>query len=380
MISFQPRLLATAGLILALTPLGCSGGDPTGNADSDLGVTSDPATCDLDPSYLSLTAAVKDGIPALSNPNWVGADHPNDLWFLLDSDRVVGFIVDGQAFAVPINILRYHEIANATFGTASGTLDLAITYCPLTGTSMVFDRAPAGGSEFGVSGILYQSNLVMYDRNTEESLWPQMIGQARCGPARGTTLPLFPFIEMRWDGWVGLYPGTRVWGSPPDDAKGYDINPYAGYDAPYSGFTFPMPPIDSSLPPKEVVLGVGSDGGTAWAFPFGALEEHGPMAAIERTFGITPGVMFWDRSRGAASAYSRDIGDALLTFRGGTDDIFDVETGTRWTVDGLAIEGPLAGTRLARIGQTYAAYWGAWQAFFPLGRIWGQHAPTQGAP
>ena len=101
------------------------------------------------------------------------------------------------------------------------------------------------------------------------------------------------------------------------------------------------------------------------------------MAAIERTFGITPGVMFWDRSRGAASAYSRDIGDALLTFRGGTDDIFDVETGTRWTVDGLAVEGPLAGTRLDRVGQQmYGAYWAAWNAFFPNGRIWGQDMPA----
>ena len=141
---------------------------------------------------------------------------------------------------------------------------------------------------------------------------------------------------MRWDGWVSLYPGTRVWGSPPEDRRGYDINPYAGYGAPNSGFTFPMPPISSSLPPKEVVLGVGGEGGTAWAFPFSSLEGLGPMAAIEGSFGITRGVMLWDRGRRAASAYSRDVGGDLLTFRGGSDDIFDVETGTRWTVDGLA--------------------------------------------
>ncbi len=346
MISLQPRRLATAGLLSAFTLLGCSGHDPTGNADSALDTSSEPPTCDLNPLYLSLTGAAKDGIAALSNPDWVTADHPTDLWFLRDSDRVVGFIVDEQAYAVQLNILRQHEIANATLETTSGALDLAITHCPLTGTSMVFDRTPAGGAEFGVSGILYQSNLVMYDRNTSESLWPQMMGQARCGPAQGTTLPLFPSIEMRWDGWVSLYPGTRVWGSPPEDRRGYDINPYAGYDAPNSGFTFPMPPISSSLPPKEVVLGVGGEGGTAWAFPFSSLEGLGPMAAIEGSFGITRGVMLWDRGRRAASAYSRDVGGDLLTFRWGSDDIFDVETGTRWTVDGLAVEGPLAGRRL----------------------------------
>lgn len=380
MIPFQPRRLATAGLLSAFTLLGCSGGDPTGNTDSAFDTPSAPTSCDLDPLYLSLTAAAKDGIPALSNPDWVTVDHPTDLWFLHDSDRVVGFIVEGQAYAVPINLLWYHEIANATFENAGGTLDLAVTFCPLTGTSMVFDRAPAGGSEFGVSGLLYQSNLVMYDRNTDESFWPQMMAEARCGPARGTTLPFFPSIEMRWDGWASLYPSTRVWGSPLEDGRSYDTNPYSGYDAPNSGFTFPMPPINSSLPPKEVVLGVGGEGGTAWAFPFTSLAELGPMAAIERSFGITKGVMLWDRSRRAASAYSRDVGGDLLTFRGGIDDIFDVETGTRWTVDGLAVEGPLAGTRLDRVGQMYGAYWGAWQAFFPLGRIWGLHAPAEPAP
>ena len=338
-----------------------------------------PQTCDLNPLCLSLTAAAKDGIVALSNPHWVTADHPTDLSFLRDSDRVVGFTVDEQAYAVPVNILRHHEIANATFETASGTLDLAITHCPLTGTSMVFDRAPAGGAEFGVSGILYQSNLVMYDRNTDESLWPQMMGQAQCGPAQGTTLPLFPFIEMRWDGWVDLYPGTRVWGSPPDRRR-YDINPYAGYDAPNSEFTFPMPPISSSLPLKEVVLGVGGKGAAAWAFPFSTLEGLGPMATIGRSIGGTRGVLMWDRNRGVASVYSRDVGGDLLTFRGGSDDIFDIGTGTRWTVDGLAVEGPLAGRRLDRIGQTYVAYWGAWQAFFPLARIWGQRALPEAAP
>jgi hypothetical protein len=230
-----------------------------------------------------------------------------------------------------------------------------------------------------VSGLLYQSNLIMYDRNTDESLWPQMIGQARCGPARGTTLPLFPSIEMRWDGWASLYPGTRVWGSPPEHRRGYDLNPYEGYDAPNSGFTFPMPPIDPSFPPKEVVLGVGGEGRIAWAFPFSSLQGFAPMAAIERSFGTTQGVMLWDRSRQAASAYSRDVGGDLLTFRVGSDDIFDIETGTRWTVDGLAVDGPLAGRRLDRVGQTYAAYWGAWQAFFPFGQIWGQHTPGEAA-
>lgn len=372
MISLPPRSLATAGLLLTL--FGCAGEIPTGNAEPDNTALSYVPGCDrLREVYFSLTAAAKDGILALTDPTWVPADHPTDLWFLDDSDRVVGFVVEGQAYATPVNILRYHEIVNATVETTSGGLDLAITHCPLTGTSIVFDRGPAGGAEFGVSGILYQSNLVMYDRNTSESLWPQMMGQARCGPAQGMTLPAFPSIEMTWAGWVGLYPGTRVLGSPPEDRKGYDVNPYAGYDAPNAGFTFPLPPV-TSLPPKEFVLGVASEGVTAWAFPFSSLDEIFPMAALTGSYGVSNGVMFWDRQRQAASAYSRSVGGELLNFRAGSDDIFDVETGTRWTVDGLAVEGPLAGTRLDRVDQAYVGYWGAWQAFFPLGRIWGQRA------
>ena len=99
------------------------------------------------------------------------------------------------------------------------------------------------------------------------------------------------------------------------------------------------------------------------------------MAAIERSFGPTPGVMLWDASRRAASVYSRNVGGDFLNFRVGSDGIFDIETGTRWTVDGLAIQGQLFGSRLERLGQTYQAYWGAWQAFFPQVWIWGQQGP-----
>ena len=102
---------------------------------------------------------------------------------------------------------------------------------------------------------------------------------------------------MRWDGWVDLYPGTRVWGSPTDRRR-YDINPYVGYDAPNSEFTFPMPPISSSLPLKEVVLGVGGKGAAAWAFPFqharGARSDGDDWAFYRRNpGGIDVGPQPW---------------------------------------------------------------------------------------
>jgi len=362
------------GLLWAFA-LACTPADPTGSLGSGGG--GGPVTCALDTRYLSLTAAAKDGIPAVDDPQWVAPDHPTDLWYLSASDRVVGFMVDGQTYAVPINILWYHEITNASIQHSGGTVDLAITHCPLTGTSLVFDRAPAGGAEFGVSGILYQSNLVMYDRNTEESFWPQMFGESRCGPAMGTVLPLYPSIEMTWDGWVSLYPDTRVLASPRGAGGPYDWNPYAGYDAPNAEYTFPMPPLDQRLPPKARVFGVADRAGSPWAFSFSSLTERGAFTALERSFGggASEAVLFWDRDRQAAGAYQRHVDGTPLNFQADDTSITDVETGSVWTVDGLAIGGPLAGTRLERVDFAYTGYWGAWAAYFPFTQIWGQRGP-----
>jgi len=118
------------------------------------------------------------------------------------------------------------------------------------------------------------------------------------------------------------------------------------------------------------VLGVG-EGGGGWAFSLNSLAELGPVGAISTSLGAsrTPAAVFWDRDRRAASAYSRQLGGALLTFRGSSDGIFDIESGTRWTVDGLAVEGPLVGERLDRIRDGFM--------FFPLTWIWGVHEPPE---
>ena len=358
--------------------IGCSGGDPVGDTPTEPVDDSGVVTCELDPLYFVQTGVAKDGIPSLDDPTWLPADHGTDLWFLLPFDRVIGFTVEGQAYAVPHNLLWYHEIANVSIQTPSGPLDLAITFCPLTGSSLIFDRAAAGGAEFGVSGLLYQSNLLMYDRNTSESLWPQMLGQARCGVAHGNSLTLYPSIEMRWDGWLTLHPDTRVLGSPVGNRGPYDIYPYGGYESPNSGYSFPMPQIDPRRPLKERVLGVIAEDGGSVAFPFGVLQTLGPYGVVEWSHGSeqAPALVFWDRTREAAAAFSPRVGEEDLTFIGDPNGIFDTETGTRWTVDGVGVEGPLAGTRLEPIGFSYVAFWGALYAFHPNIEMWGPAKPT----
>lgn len=371
----RPFLVAV-GLLLAA----CAADGPVGpGSDAPQDPDNGNAVCDLDESFLFQTGVPKDGIAALNDPEWLSPDHATALWFLRDSDRVVGLEVGGRAYAVPLNLFWYHEVANTTIDTPEGAVDLAITHCPLTGTSMVFDRAPAQGAEFGVSGILFQNNLVMYDRRTEESLWPQMLTSARCGPASGTTLPLYPSIEMTWGGWHTLHPDTKVLGSPFGEGGPYDVYPYGSYEDPDRGFSFPMPVLDPRRPLKERVLGLISDAlGVSVAFPFGALDELGPVGVLDWRLSITadPVAVFWDRERSTAGAFLPRVGDLELTFVEGAEEITDTQTGSTWTVQGLAVSGPLEGTRLESAGDQYIAFWGAWAAFFQETEVVSNRKPS----
>jgi hypothetical protein len=212
----------------------------------------------------------KDGIPALSNPRLVRIDDPG-AQYLREEDRVIGLLVDGQPIAVPLNIEWWHEIVNFDLGSRH----LAVSHCPLTGSSLVFDRAAAENGTFGVSGLLFMNNLIMYDRGTAESFWPQMLRGARCGPKTGTDLLMFPALEMTWTGWKSLHPDTKVVSSETGVARDYRVYPYGNYDQPDNpSLLFPMPAgIDQRRPPKERVLGIpqGPDGGIA--LPFGALRQ-----------------------------------------------------------------------------------------------------------
>lgn len=370
-----PRPPRKAARVLApvLLAVGCAGEPLVQPAGEDPVLAA--GACQLDPDFLFDSGVGRDGIPALSQPTLVSADDPALGEFLSSDDRVVGFTIDDVAYAVPHNILWYHEIVNVSLPSSGRVLDLAITYCPLTGSALVFDRAVVDGAELGVSGLLYKSNLIMYDRRSEPSLWPQMLAEARCGTARSTRLPRHPAIEMTWDGWRTLQATTRVVVNP-GSHRGYDRYPYTDYEQ-RDGFAFPMPDIDPRRPPKERVLGIRDPAGGEIAFPFGSLQARGAWAAVSLTggYGGEPAVLFWDESRSAAMAYLTQAGDQHLTFRADDTGIEDVETGSRWTVDGRAVSGPLAGSRLDPVPDAFVAFWGAWYSFFPATQLWGPAKP-----
>lgn len=373
MTTFQcgvPLLRTAAPLLVLLLAAGCDR-DPVAQDSGGEDTPLEAGACQLDLDYLFDSGVGRDGIRALSDPEFLLADHPGLTRFLGTVYRVLGFVVDDIPYAVPHNILWYHEIANVTLPDAGGALNLVVSYCPLTGSGMIFDRAAVDGAEFGVSGLLYKNNLIMYDRRTQDSLWPQMLAEARCGPERSTRLPLYPSIEMTWQGWRTLHPDTRVLGYVGSNGA-YERYPYGNYEQ-EARFSFPMPEIDPRWPPKERVLGVREDDGGATAFPFGSLETQGAWAAIPFAIGVaqSPAVLFWDSAFRSAMAYRREVGEGTLTFTTNADGIVDVETGSRWTVEGHAVSGPLAGTRLVPVSDVFVAYWGAWYAFFPHTRVWG---------
>ncbi|MEX2471808.1 MAG: DUF3179 domain-containing protein [Gemmatimonadota bacterium] len=363
-------LRSTTGLLVGgsawLVQAGCDSGlptasDPAGDGGSGPDAPSSDSFCTIDEG-LVFRAAPRDGIPSLTDPPTTSPDG-SGLGYLRPNDRVIGVVVNNDALAVPLNILWWHEIVHAVVGGRR----VAITHCPLTGSSLMFDREPLDGVEFGVSGLLYLNNLMMYDRTDDASMWPQMERAARCGSRSGAELTMLPVLETTWSGWKALWPHTRVLTSDTGWERSYHRYPYGPYDEPHSReLLFPLEgDIDVRRPPKERVLGIVDDRGAA-AYPFGRLDEVGPAAAVPDG----PHVIFWNRDARAAMAYFRTLDDRALSFEISNGDIVDADTGSRWRIDGLAVSGPLEGRRLDPVPEAYVAYWFAWAAFHSDTFLW----------
>lgn len=190
----------------------------------------------------------KDGIPALYDPKFILASEAN---YLNPSDRVLGLRLKGEAKAYPIRILNWHELVNDTVGGK----DVLVSYCPLCGTGMAFD-ANIDGKKFlfGVSGKLYNSDVLMYDKETE-SLWSQIKMEAVTGSMTGTRLTLLPLAHTTWDAWKTEYPDTKVLSKKTGHFRNYDDSPYSSYET-SNQIMFPVKHKDDRLSRKEWVLGV----------------------------------------------------------------------------------------------------------------------------
>jgi hypothetical protein len=316
----------------------------------------------------------KDGIRAIDKPEFVGVS-ASDAW-LKPREPVVFFVHAGDARAYPVQILIWHEIVNDTVGG----LPVAITFCPLCNTAIAFDRRVGERTlDFGTTGKLRFSDLVMYDRQTE-SWWQQATGQAIVGVLTGTQLTPLPAQTISWKTFKEAFPGGKVLSRHTGYNRPYGENPYIGYDDVNSSPFLYRGPKDPRLRPVERVVTV-SLGGEDVAYPFAALEKirvvndtvggHKIVVLFEK--GVTSALdghsIPESRDIGTAGVFERSAGGRALTFVVAGARIQDAQTSSTWTILGTAIAGPLAGARLVPVvhGQHF---WFAWAAFRPKTRIY----------
>ncbi len=207
----------------------------------------------------------RDGIPALDHPPSVSA--AESPW--PDHEIVVGIEIDGVARAYPLSILVWHELVNDTLGSRP----VLISYCPLCGTAMVFDRRIGGITRrFGVSGLLYLSDMLLFDRETE-SLWSQIRGEAVTGSSRGQRFSLMRSRQMSWGDWKRLQPATQVLSKQTGHRRDYGKSPYGDY-ATNERLIFPVP-LDRRYHPKTPTLGLREVDGASRAYPAVELVRAG---------------------------------------------------------------------------------------------------------
>ena len=339
----------------------------------------------------------KDGIRPIDKPVFVPASDPPP--YMRDDEPVVSLELHGEARAYPLAILIGHEIVNDTVGDVPVT----ITYCPLCNSAVVFDRRLGGlVLDFGTTGNLRNSDLVMWDRQTE-SWWQQITGEAIVGELTGSRLTFVPAQVISWADFRAAYPEGLLLIRDTGSLRDYDRPPYGGYDLSESRPFLFRGAIDPRLNAVERVLTLDI-GGEAVAYPFALLAEY---PVVNDTVGGQPVVVFYtggtltpfpdadilgavsglgsegyrreaerllretpreafmpSRPVGSAAAYDPRVDGQRLTFAARDGLIVDEQTGSVWNILGQAVSGPLQGTQLASVLHGNH-FWFAWAAFHP---------------
>jgi hypothetical protein len=316
-----------------------------------------------------------DGIPPIDDPVFESVEDADD--WLEPQSPVLVIDLGGDARAYPLAILTFHEIVNDVVDDRP----VLITYCPLCNSGLAFERTLGGEVlSFGTSGRLWNSNLVMYDRDTR-SLWSQFTGEAIVGTRLGDTLERLPLQIVSWQQFLNDWSDGQVLSRDTGHNRDYGRNPYTGYDTSSRPFLFDGD-TGGPLPQMERVVTTGGDDDPV-AYPLTALQD---VRVILDDVADDPVVVWWtpgtasalDRASidagadvGATGVFCRSVDGQELTFTPDGDDRFiDAETGSTWTVLGIAVDGPLAGTQLERIPHD-DTFWFVQFAFRPETRVEG---------
>lgn len=237
----------------------------------------------------------RDGIPSIDSPKFI---EPDAADFLSDEDRILGVAIDGVARAYPVRILKWHEVVNDTIADKR----FSVTYCPLCGTGMVFSaKVDERDLTFAVSGLIYDNNVLLFDRETE-SLWSQAMGQAVSGPLKGKDLELMPVTHTTWKAWREQFPKTEVLSTDTGNPRDYSDNPYELYEQ-VDLIYFPQRNIaPQTYGVHEPVLGLSVDGKQK-VYAYAELKKNG-QARFEDEFNGRKLTIFWDDE--ARSAQVKD--------------------------------------------------------------------------
>lgn len=314
----------------------------------------------------------KDGIASIDEPKFVAVAEADE--FLAAREPVAVVEVGGEVRAYPLQILTWHEIVN----DAIAGEPVAVTYCPLCNSTVAFRRELDGQPvEFGTTGMLRNSDLVMYDRETE-SWWQQITAEAVVGELTGERLDVLASQILSWEEFRRAHPDGQVLSRDTGFDRDYGQNPYASYDSDPNSQPFLLDSeADRSLPPKERVAAVRTEERSAVVYPFSRLRDEAP---INDEIDGRPVVVLFDpdvasaldttlisdgRNVGAAAVFERTVDGRTLDFRAAPESgtFRDAQTGSTWDMSGRATDGPLAGTRLEQVPHD-DQFWFAIAAFF----------------
>ena len=292
----------------------------------------------------------KDGIPALVNPELVGK---NEVTYIDDSSLVIGFKNRDDIRAYPHGILDYHEIINDNLQEIS----IAITYCPLTGTALGWNRQiREQETTFGVSGLLYKTNLIPYDRDTGSN-WSQLLNECVQGSRIGRKIELFMLVETTWAAWKKLYPSTKVISEETGYSRPYGLPAYGDYATNNDFFLFPVPK-DDRLPFKERVHAI-LDGANAKVYRFRNVNN-----IIRDSFEGLDYLIVGNSDFIVSFQLDSSTSELVFEFVEGEGEVILVDDqGTKWNIFGEAISGPQIGERL-KPSRSLMAYWFSIPAFY----------------
>lgn len=316
----------------------------------------------------------KDGIPAIDKPRFVGVEEAGE--WLEPREPVIRLRRGGEARAYPLQVIIWHEIVNDRMDGNP----LTVTFCPLCNTAVAFERQADGRTlDFGTTGRLRFSNLIMYDRQTE-SWWQQATGEAIAGELTGAELETIPAPIVSWKAFRSSHPDGQVLSRETGYSRDYGENPYTGYDdVDSSPFLYEGPRTPGDLPPMARVITVDAEKPVAYPYviledsptvndtvdgePIAVLWQEGTASALDES-SIDAG-----RDVGSAGVFSRKLDERTLTFRSEGDVILDEQTGSEWNVLGEAVAGKLEGERLEPV-TSIDHFWFSWAAFRPETRVY----------